>query len=183
MTLPLFFCSCTKCLYSMFSYVWPNQCSFQMLIVPCILKGISTVYCCSFHYDHTFCIYTFQKIRSETSFTPNLPLRWEGCNEIYYNIMLRFKFGFIFRNYKFYYLWNQEMVSHLFTAVTAYHSKPYNSSYLEYFQLPLVAWSEEFLGCYFVSINATDFGYWTHSLNTHQDDYTTREPAVAYHQC
>jgi len=50
------------------------------------------------------------------------------CNEIYNAIMLRFKFGFIFRNYKFYHLRNQETVSHLLTAVTAYHSKPYNSS-------------------------------------------------------
>ena len=104
------------------------------------------------------------------------------CNEIYNNIILRFKFGFIFRNYKFYYLWNQEMVSHLLTADTAYHSKRYNSSYLEYFRLPRVAWPEEFISCYFVSINATDFGYWTHSLNTRQDDYTTRVPAVAYHR-
>ena len=105
------------------------------------------------------------------------------CNEIYNAIMLRFKFEFIFRNYKFYWLWNQEVVSYLLTAVTAYHSKPYNSSYLEYFQLPRVTWPEELISCYFVSINATDFGYWTHSLNTHQDDYTTRVPAVAYHQC
>jgi len=104
------------------------------------------------------------------------------CNEIYNTITLRFKFGFIFQNYKFYYLWNQEMVSHLLTAVTAYHSKPYNSSYLEYFRLSRVAWPEEFISCYFVSINVTDFGYWTYSLNTHQDDYTTRVPAVAYHQ-
>jgi hypothetical protein len=50
------------------------------------------------------------------------------CNEIYNTIMLRFKFGFIFRNYKFYWLWNQETASHLLTAVTVYRSKPYNSS-------------------------------------------------------
>jgi hypothetical protein len=63
-----------------------------------------SIVCCSFHYDYTFCIYTFQKIWSETSFTPNLSLRWERCNEIYNIIISRFNFGFIFRNYKFYHL-------------------------------------------------------------------------------
>jgi len=105
------------------------------------------------------------------------------CNEIYNAIMLRFKFGFIFRNYKFYRLWNQEIVTHLLATYTAYISRPNNSSYLQYFQPKRVTWPKEFISCYFVSINATDFGYWTHSLNTHQDDYTTRVPAVAYHQC
>jgi hypothetical protein len=70
----------------------------------------------------------------------------------------------------------------LLAVHTAYYCKRYNSSQLEHFQPKTVTWPEEFITSYFVSINATDFGYWTHSLNTYQDDYTTRVPAVAYFQ-
>jgi hypothetical protein len=134
------------------------------------------------------CLYfVFAFIRSRLYCWSALTIKFPHAiysNKIYNAITLRSKFGFIFRNYKFYRLWNQKTCIQLFTAYTAYYSK----QAVQFLIVEIlstqesVTWPEEFFSCYFVSVNATVFGYWTHSLNTHQDDYTTRVPAVACHQ-